>query len=76
MDISHCASSEATREAWLRVIPLTLRVSDLLGLLGSEPVLLGLLGSEPGLLVLVGFTTVAFTVSIGLNHGQPLRAVD
>jgi hypothetical protein len=48
-------------------------------LLGSEPVLLVLLRSEPVLLVLVGFTTTAFIqliVSIGLDHGQSLGAVD
>jgi len=38
-----------------------------------------LLGSDPVLLVLVGFTTTAFIqliVRIGLDHGQPLGAVD
>ncbi len=38
-----------------------------------------LLGSEPVLLVLVGFATTAFMqliVSMGLDHGQPLGAVD
>ena len=57
--------------------PLPLLCQDLL--LGSEPVLLVLVSSEPVLLVLVGFTTTAFVqfiVSMGLDHGQPLGAVD
>jgi hypothetical protein len=54
-------------------------ISTLLLLLGSEPVLLVLLGSEPVLLVLVRLTTTAFIrliVSIELDHGPPLDAVD